>query len=425
MTMSDVLQLLATFYLIGLVAVSVHEYGHALAAVRFGGAVKSLNVGFGPILYSRPIKIGQTKTNLYFRLIILGGYVDIDKDSFVKFSRAQCVVVYLSGVLMNLLLAILAFAWISVSQQSSTLPQYVVSVEPRDFTGGKAALPVNTDYVLSSLKETANQTEWRFEPTVLTGKSAEDMSRVIRIDEVCSPDCEGMLQRLLGIKLAKAFLRESIDNNAAQKLVVLSINETRFGSMEAFQQYLREAARVSRKLSVQAICGNQFCNYEDDVSTLLAYQWQQVSVNDQHVASATMPLVSLPWVLALEVLREAREGSRIALAAMGIAVEESRLQYQGAFTRLAELYKGKGVTFSGWAIWILVINITMLVFNLIPFYGSDGYRILQILVAGRTKWHHILQQVFLLASIGLVAFFLLGLLGKYIITWDYLTSAIK
>jgi Zn-dependent protease len=421
MTLLDTLQFLVTFYMIGLVGVLAHEYGHALAAVRFGGAVNSLNVRFGPILFSRLIKIGRLKTNLCFRLFFVGGYVDIDKDSLVKFSRLQCVVVYLSGVLMNLLLAILAFALICISPKIITPPQYVVSVAPGAYTDGRTLLPANTAIVLSSLKETAGKTEWTLEPLASTGKSTEQKSYVMSIDEACSPDCEGMLQRLLGIELSKAFHRKDISRAIEEKLVVLTLNERHFGSIEAFQRYLSEVARVNMKLSIRAICGNQFCSYEDNASALLAHQWQPVSVRDQSVVSATMPLVTLPWVLTLEVLRETREGSRIALSVIGVLNEESR-QYEGAFTRLAELYKAKGVFFSGWVIWVLAINVGMLVFNLIPFYGSDGCRVLQTLLMGKSKWRVISHQVFLAVSIGLVIFFLLGLMGKYITIWELLAS---
>lgn len=98
-------------------------------------------------------------------------------------------------------------------------------------------------------------------------------------------------------------------------------------------------------------------------------------------------------------------------------------KYEGTFTRLAKIYSTQGVSLEGWAVWAFVVNVGMIVFNLIPFFGSDGYRVIQTIAHGRTRRNVIVQRAILMASVGLIVFFSLGLAGGYIVLWEMLTSA--
>ncbi|MCA3039357.1 MAG: M50 family metallopeptidase [Rhodocyclaceae bacterium] len=70
--MLDNLTLIVVLYMMSLVAILLHEYGHAIALVHFGGRVKSLNVGFGRVVYSHPILMGRLDTVFNFRILPLG-----------------------------------------------------------------------------------------------------------------------------------------------------------------------------------------------------------------------------------------------------------------------------------------------------------------------------------------------------------------
>lgn len=415
MTAAGILGDIATYWAVSFVAVLAHEYGHALAVVRYGGRVTSLNIGFGPILFSHPIKMGRLKTDFCCRLFFLGGYIALDEASFGSFSRAQRVVVYAGGVLLNLLLAVLAFAWINFNPNHLAPLQYVVRDVPPAAVSGPAPVPMNSTYVLHSFKETPTRSEWRFESSGAT----ESEAHVKALTKPCSPDCDGVLLRVLGVELSKAFRLEAKSDGIPQDFVVLSISGARFGSLDAFQAYLRDAARTNMTLSIEAVCDNKFCKREGKASELLANSWQLIAPRDLHVVAETWPLVSLPWVLAHEIVRATSEGVNNLYALMTGAGPQ---QYSGALERLDEHYKAQGVSFSGWTYLFLAVNVLLMVLNCIPFIGSDGYRVLECLIAGEAKWRRILHRVVLVASIGLATYFMLGMLGFYAVLWKFVVS---
>ncbi|KAA1428891.1 M50 family metallopeptidase [Nocardioides antri] len=61
------------FFLLILVSIGLHEFGHLIPAKRFGGKVTQYFIGFGPTVWSK--QIGETEYGL--KAIPLGGYVKI------------------------------------------------------------------------------------------------------------------------------------------------------------------------------------------------------------------------------------------------------------------------------------------------------------------------------------------------------------
>lgn len=94
------------FYVVNLlcilIIVAVHEYGHLLAAKRFGVAVPEFSVGAGPLLAS----FTHNETQYALRLFPIGGYVRIPERAMAELSRFQKIIVYLAGPLANLMLAV-------------------------------------------------------------------------------------------------------------------------------------------------------------------------------------------------------------------------------------------------------------------------------------------------------------------------------
>lgn len=111
--------LLAFLGAIGLL-VSVHEFGHYLAARWLGVKVLRFSIGFGPALWSRPL--GQDQTEWTLALIPLGGYVKMLDEregpveaherarAFNRQSLKRRAAIVAAGPLTNLLLAVLLFA---------------------------------------------------------------------------------------------------------------------------------------------------------------------------------------------------------------------------------------------------------------------------------------------------------------------------
>lgn len=115
------------------VVVGLHELGHFIAARSYGVRIKQFSIGFGPSLFSYHT---QSQTTWHWRLWPLGGYVEMLNsrlesipetnwhlclDKKKVFSR---IIIYLSGVTMNLLVAFLAISLmygVGVKQQMPTI----------------------------------------------------------------------------------------------------------------------------------------------------------------------------------------------------------------------------------------------------------------------------------------------------------------
>ena len=109
------------FFIILLVLVIVHEFGHFFTAKKFGIRVDEFGFGFPPRLFG--IKKGETEYT--FNLLPIGGFVKIfgenpddentngpDRErSFVNKPRWQQAIVLFAGVFANFLLAWLLFSF--------------------------------------------------------------------------------------------------------------------------------------------------------------------------------------------------------------------------------------------------------------------------------------------------------------------------
>lgn len=110
--------LITTSIILPLVAISVtfHEFGHYFVAKRLGYTVNVFNVGIGPKLVSFRYK----KTHFSYRLIPLGGFIEIEEDCFEypnlshekpstlkKFMREDASILF-AGPFFNLILAVLS-----------------------------------------------------------------------------------------------------------------------------------------------------------------------------------------------------------------------------------------------------------------------------------------------------------------------------
>ncbi len=130
------LTVILTLIVIG-VLITIHEFGHFLAAKLSGVRVKRFSIGFGPPILKK--KIGETE--FVIAVIPFGGYVDMagsdprpdqnyEKDEFLGQPAYKKLFIVFSGPFFNLLLGFVLF-WISYAF-------YGVEVPP-----GKKILVVN------------------------------------------------------------------------------------------------------------------------------------------------------------------------------------------------------------------------------------------------------------------------------------------
>lgn len=137
------------------VILTIHEFGHFLAAKAFGVYCYEFSIGMGPKLYSRKGK----ETVFSIRALPIGGFVamagdddnnqEIEKPDFeipkertlVGIHPIKRIVIMASGVLMNFLLAIviIAITYLSIGYAQEA-PKPVISDITVDYPAYKAGL---------------------------------------------------------------------------------------------------------------------------------------------------------------------------------------------------------------------------------------------------------------------------------------------
>lgn len=118
------------FAILGLgLLIFLHEFGHFLAAKRMAMPVETFSIGFGPRLFGFKWK----ETDVRLSAIPLGGYVKLagfnpeepgaeDPHGFLKQPFGKRMLFYSGGILMNLLVAFVAFTVVGISRAGYTAP---------------------------------------------------------------------------------------------------------------------------------------------------------------------------------------------------------------------------------------------------------------------------------------------------------------
>ena len=115
--MNFVITILILFIMLGLI-ISIHEFGHFLAAKKSGVYVDEFSLGMGPKLFSHKPKNSETTYTL--RLLPIGGYVSMaereEPKSKIKKDRVlenksflNVLWVLINGIVFNFILAIVLF----------------------------------------------------------------------------------------------------------------------------------------------------------------------------------------------------------------------------------------------------------------------------------------------------------------------------
>lgn len=149
--MNFLITIMILFIMLGLI-ISIHEFGHFIAAKKCGVYVDEFSIGMGPLIYKHKPKNSETTYSL--RLLPIGGYVSmaekadpkakIKKDKILENkSFWQVLWVLINGITFNFLLAILLF-FISglaygrpeqlpiINEVSENSPAYVAGLESND-----------------------------------------------------------------------------------------------------------------------------------------------------------------------------------------------------------------------------------------------------------------------------------------------------
>lgn len=121
--MSFLITVIELILVLSVVAI-VHEFGHFIVAKSFKMSVNEFSIGFGKAIWQKKFK----DTTYSFRLILLGGYVDIEgEDGSTKsensFSNKPCwqrILVLVAGVCFNFILGICIMLGINFASDTYT-----------------------------------------------------------------------------------------------------------------------------------------------------------------------------------------------------------------------------------------------------------------------------------------------------------------
>ncbi len=115
--MNFIVTILILFIMLGII-ISIHEFGHFIAAKKSGVYVDEFSLGMGPLIFKHKPKNSETTYSL--RLLPIGGYVSMaekeDKKSKIKKDRVlenkgffSVLWVLINGIVFNFILAIVLF----------------------------------------------------------------------------------------------------------------------------------------------------------------------------------------------------------------------------------------------------------------------------------------------------------------------------
>lgn len=115
--------ILITIIAFGLM-ISIHEFGHFIAAKRFGVLVHEFSIGMGPKLFSKKGK----ETTYSLRLLPIGGYVKLEGENeieteaendnpraFVNLHPFKRIIILIAGAFMNILLGFILYIIININ----------------------------------------------------------------------------------------------------------------------------------------------------------------------------------------------------------------------------------------------------------------------------------------------------------------------
>lgn len=274
-----------TFILILFVLITVHEFGHFIAAKLCKMRVDEFAFGFPPVLFSKKYK----DTKYSFNILPIGGYVKIagenidnnndnldnknDKGLFVSRPRWQQLIVVFAGVFMNIVLAFFVFLFLAKSEHLAIKTQenkniitgsaaYIVGVIPdspaykngireKDIINkaesvdkqGLILSETNSSEILEFLKENNNS-------VILNITNSKGENRDVSIAAVYGIDPD-QSKKVYGIGVAemgyiKLSFIESIKQAYSQTLYILV--ETFVGTIDVFDKLIN-GANISSAVS--------------------------------------------------------------------------------------------------------------------------------------------------------------------------------
>jgi regulator of sigma E protease len=166
--MQTIINIIVFILILGTI-ITIHEFGHFIAAKHFGVYCAQFSIGFGPKLFSKKGK----ETEFELRLLPIGGFVsmageadqeDNEMMKDVPFERTlkgikayQRVIVFVAGVFMNMVLAVAVLLAANLMSGTVPLDDVTIASIQQDSAAYNCGLQVN-DVITKLYIEESNTT---------------------------------------------------------------------------------------------------------------------------------------------------------------------------------------------------------------------------------------------------------------------------
>lgn len=350
--------LLALLALVTLIV--IHEFGHFIAAKIFNVYVNEFSIGFGPLIFSKKRKTGETKFSI--RWIPLGGYCSMigedipemteeevaslspsDQELYSLYktlppnrklngiSRWKRCIILLAGITLNFIVGYLLFFFYAID-----VP-VVYSYE---------------NYVQVQENSLASEAGWTNEDIIIGGEyivTIDNVETESQPFEILSDSPEDKLQ------LYYAF-------NEALNQAPSTVNDNVVFNLNTLDEELIE-------LTVPAIDNNE---------TLL---WESIGISFVPITRRTTP--SEWFTISGRMFGEGCGAIFVALGQIFTPEGFSNLGGIISIVQVSTMASSIGAYYF-FGVWALV-SVNLAIFNLLPFPGLDGWQFLVTIIEGITK----------------------------------------
>lgn len=152
--MNFIITLIILLFILGLI-ISVHEFGHFIAAKKSGVYVEEFSIGMGPLIFKHKPKKSETTYSL--RLLPIGGFVAMSEreedDKKIKKDRVlenkgflKQFWVFINGIVFNFLLAMVIF-FISGLIFGRPIENSIVAGVPQDYPAYQSGIEVGDEII--------------------------------------------------------------------------------------------------------------------------------------------------------------------------------------------------------------------------------------------------------------------------------------
>jgi len=417
------------------ILVLIHELGHFLAAKWMGVRVDKFSIGFPPKLFSK--KIGETEFSI--SAIPLGGYVKmagfIDESMDSKLTGEDYeysskpvwrrMIIITAGVIMNLLMAIVIYTFLSYSQGETKNPTTLVQITGESGVAEKIGFQ-NGDQVLAINNETVEYWDQigmgffeNIEDDILFKVRRGEETLILRYKKEWLAEEKGELLDLAPI--IPATVGETVPDMPASEIglqrgdVIVELNEVPVGNWQEMTETIRNNPDVA--ISIKWQRENQLfegtiipkkIHAEDDEGKDVSYG--QIGVGYNYIQTPVSFLTALEngIVQPFKIIYLNIMGLKWVFS--GVKSAEESFAGPGTIAKMVSDAADRGLLY--YLNMLGILNSVLAFFNMLPIPALDGGHFAFLLVEAvmrrplSIKTRLVIQQLGMAILLSLIVFIL-------------------